>query len=262
MEVKERINNRLTTAFKEKGSRLLNIYFTAGFPELNDTLPILKTLEKFGVDMVEIGMPFSDPMADGPVIQHSGDVALENGMKLSLLFEQLKDMRKEVKLPVLLMGYLNPVMQYGIENFCKKAAEVGVDGLIIPDIPLEEFQEEYREIFERYNLSFIFLVTPQTSEARVRKIDDLATGFIYVVSTSSTTGGVKSVKDASEYLKKIQGYNLQNPTMVGFNIKDKETFEFATNYANGAIIGSAFINMLNQSKDKLGDIEKFVKSIR
>lgn len=262
MEVKENIKNRLTTAFKEKDSKLLNIYFTAGFPELNDTLPVLKTLEKSGVDMVEIGIPFSDPMADGPVIQNSSEKALENGMKLSILFEQLKNLRPEVKIPVLFMGYLNPIMQYGIENFCKKAAEVGVDGLIIPDIPLDEFQEEYKEIFERYNLSFIFLVTPQTSEDRMRKIDELATGFIYVVSSSSTTGGLKSVKDAGEYLKKIQSYNLQNPTMVGFNIKDKETFEFATTYANGAIIGSAFINMLNQSKDKFADIESFIKSIR
>lgn len=262
MELKERISNRLTEAFKSKSSKVLNIYFTAGFPELNDTLTILKTLENSGVDMVEIGMPFSDPMADGPVIQNSSNTALKNGMNMNILFEQLKDMRKEVSIPVLLMGYLNPVLQYGIEKFCDKAAEVGIDGLIIPDIPLVEYREEYKEIFEKNNLSFIFLVTPQTSEARIKVIDDLATGFIYVVSTASTTGGAKSVRDAQEYLKKVQGYNLQNPTMVGFNIKDKDSFDFATTYANGAIIGSAFVSMLKESKNKEKDIQAYIQSIR
>ncbi len=262
MEVSEKINNRLTQRFKNSDSKLLSIYFTAGFPELNDTLPILKTLEQNGVDLVEIGMPFSDPMADGPTIQSSGDKALENGMSIRTLFGQLENMRREVTMPVLLMGYLNPVMQYGIEPFCKKAAEVGVDGVIIPDMPLEEYREEYKEVFDKYNLSFIFLVTPQTSKERLRFIDELASGFIYVVSTASTTGGTKSVMDAKEYLERIKGANLNNPTMVGFNIKDKETYEFAISYADGAIIGSAFIKMLAESRDKFKDIKNFIHSIR
>jgi len=262
MEVSEKINNRLTQRFKNTNSKLLSIYFTAGFPELNDTLPVLKTLEQNGVDLVEIGMPFSDPMADGPTIQQSGDKALENGMSIRVLFEQLQNMRQEVTMPVLLMGYLNPVIQYGVEAFCKKAAEVGVDGVIIPDMPLEEYRAEYKGTFDKYNLSFIFLVTPQTSQERLRVIDDLATGFIYVVSTASTTGGTKSVKDAREYLERIKDADLNNPTMVGFNIKDKETYDFATSYADGAIIGSAFIKMLSESKDKFSDIRTFIHSIR
>ena len=262
MEVSEKINNRLTQRFKNANSKLLSIYFTAGFPELNDTLPVLKTLEQNGVDLVEIGMPFSDPMADGPTIQQSGDKALENGMSIRVLFEQLQNLRQEVTIPVLLMGYLNPVIQYGVEAFCKKAAEVGVDGVIIPDMPLEEYRTEYKETFDKYNLSFIFLVTPQTSQERLRTIDDLATGFIYVVSTASTTGGTKSVKDAKEYLERIKDAGLNNPTMVGFNIKDKETYDFATSYADGAIIGSAFIKMLSESKDKFSDIKTFIHSIR
>jgi tryptophan synthase alpha chain len=262
MEVREKIKNRLTATFDQKKNNLLNIYFTAGFPALEDTGVILKALEKAGADIVEIGMPFSDPMADGPTIQESGDQALSNGMSLKKLFAQLKDIRKEVKIPILLMGYLNTVMQYGIENFIKKAAEVGVDGVILPDLPVAEYQEIYRDVFEAHNLSFIFLVTPQTSAERLKQIDENASGFIYVVSTDSTTGNTKSVKDSEAFLTRIKDAKLKNPTLVGFNIKDNETFRFANTYANGAIIGSAFIKMLKNSKNLESDIVKFVSEIK
>lgn len=263
MEVMDKVNNRLIQVFKEKKNNLLNIYFTAGFPELNDTTRILKILDKSGADVVEIGIPFSDPMADGPIIQASGDKALENGMTLKLLFEQLKDIRKEVKLPILLMGYLNPVLQYGIEEFCKKASEVGVDGVILPDMPLDEYQDKWRSVFEAHNLSFIFLVTPQTSPERLKLIDANASGFIYVVSTNSTTGSAaKSVKDSEVFLQRIKDANLKNPTLVGFNIKDKESFNFASKFTNGAIIGSAFIKLLSGSKDLETDIVKYLSEVK
>lgn len=262
MDTQTSVQNRLTELFQKKGKNLLNIYFTAGYPSLNDTCKILKALDASGADMIEIGMPFSDPLADGPTIQKSSELALENGMTIKLLFEQLKDIRKEVNVPILLMGYLNPVLQYGIEAFCKKCAEVGIDGIILPDLPFDEYNERYKHIFEANNLSNVFLVTPQTSPARLKKIDESTQGFIYVVSTNSTTGNSKSIQDASEYFKSIQSANLSNPYMIGFNIHDKETFEFATKYANGAIIGSAFINMLTLSNNIEADIKAFIKSIK
>lgn len=262
MEVQEKVDNRLTRKFSEKNNGLLNIYFTAGFPSLNDTVKILKSLEKAGADIVEIGIPFSDPMADGPTIQASGDKALANGMTLKILFDQLKDIRKEVQIPILLMGYLNPVMQYGIENFIKKSAEVGVDGVILPDLPVEEYEAVYRSKFEAAGLSFIFLITPQTLPERISLIDKNASGFIYVVSTDSTTGNSKSVQDSAPFLKRIKDAALKNPTLVGFNIKDKESFSFACQYTNGAIIGSAFIKSLSESNNLDQDIQKFVSSIR
>ncbi|HEX8546675.1 MAG TPA: tryptophan synthase subunit alpha, partial [Cytophagaceae bacterium] len=241
---------------------LLNIYFTAGYPAIDDTCKIIKALDAAGADMIEIGMPFSDPLADGPTIQKSSELALENGMTIKLLFDQLKSIRDEVSLPILLMGYLNPVLQYGIEAFCKKCAEVGIDGIILPDLPFDEYNERYKQIFEANNLSNVFLVTPQTSPARLKKIDESTQGFIYVVSTNSTTGNSKSIQDAKEYFQSIQSANLANPYMIGFNIHDKETFSFATEYANGAIIGSAFINMLTKSKDLDADIKKFITGIK
>lgn len=262
METKTQVSNRITNLFKTKRENILNIYFTAGFPELNDTLTILKALEKSGADIVEIGMPFSDPLADGPTIQESSEIALHNGMTMKVLFEQLKDIRKEVKVPILLMGYLNPVMQFGVENFCKKAGEIGIDGIILPDLPIEEYNEQYRDVFEANNLSNIFLVTPNTSDARMKLIDESSDGFIYVVSSDSTTGNSKDVTNAEAYFKKIQDKKLKNPTLIGFNIHDHKSFSFASKYANGAIIGSAFIKAIRNA-DKLEEtVSNFVSSVK
>ncbi|WMJ71806.1 tryptophan synthase subunit alpha [Cytophagaceae bacterium ABcell3] len=256
------INNRLTKTFKAGNKNLLNIYFTAGFPELDDTVKVLKALEKAGADMIEIGMPYSDPLADGPTIQASSSKALSNGMSIKKLFEQLEGFRNEVSVPVILMGYLNPVMQYGVEAFCKKAAEVGIDGLILPDLPINEYEDSYRTIFEQHNLSNIFLVTPQTSEERLRKIDCISDGFIYAVSTDSTTGGSKSIMDAKPYFERLKATNLKNPLMIGFNIKDHSTFSFACQYASGGIIGSAFIKALEKSTNLEKDVFDFVKMVK
>ena len=257
-----KVSNRITELFKNKKEGILNVYFTAGFPNLEDTVTIIKALEKSGADMVEIGMPFSDPLADGPTIQESSLTALGNGMSLKKLFEQLKDIRKEVKIPLLLMGYLNPVMQYGIENFVKKAAEVGIDGVILPDLPMDEYLELYKDLFESHNLSNTFLVTPNTSDSRAKLIDEVSNGFIYVVSADSTTGNNKSIKDAEGYFKRIQSKKFNNPTLIGFNIKDHESFSYACNYANGAIIGSAFIKLIQDSKDHSKTITNIVDSVR
>ncbi|MFL5730258.1 MAG: tryptophan synthase subunit alpha [Cytophagaceae bacterium] len=262
MTTKTTIKNRLTELFKSRNNNLLNIYFTAGFPSLNDTVTIAKALEGAGADMIEIGMPFSDPLADGPTIQQSNDIALKNGMSIKLLFEQLRDIRKEVKIPILLMGYLNPVLQYGMEDFCKKCYETGIDGLIIPDLPIQEYNEMYRGLFEANQLSNVFLVTPHTSVSRLRLIDESSQGFIYIVSTDSTTGNTKTVYDAEHYFKRIKDESLTNPTMIGFNIRDNASFRFACTYCNGAIIGSAFIKMIKDSKDLVKDIKSFVSSVK
>lgn len=262
METNTMVSNRITELFKNKKEGILNIYFTAGFPELEDTITIIKTLEKEGADIVEIGMPFSDPLADGPTIQESSLVALNNGMRMTKLFEQLKDIRKEVKIPLLLMGYLNPVMQYGIEEFCKKASEIGIDGVILPDLPLDEYISDHKEMFESYNLSNIFLVTPNTSDERLQLIDKHSTGFIYIVSADSTTGNTKDLSHAESYFKRIQSKKLNNPTLIGFNIKDHATYSFACNYANGAIIGSAFIKAIGHSDNLKETIGKFVSSVK
>jgi len=262
METKIKITNRITQLFQNKKEKVLNIYFTAGFPELNDTVSIIKALEKAGVDMIEIGMPFSDPLADGPTIQQSNETALNNGMSIRKLFEQIKDIRKEVKIPLLLMGYINPVMQYGIEDFCKKANEIGIDGIILPDLPMDEYNERYKDLFESYNLSNIFLVTPNTSDERLKMIDKSSQGFIYIVSTDSTTGNTKDITQAEKYFKKIKSAGLNNPTMIGFNINDNKSFNFASQYANGAIIGSAFIKALSQDGDLSQKIQGFVASIK
>ena len=239
------MKNRITALFKRKDENILSIYFTAGYPELNDTLKIISQLEKSGADLVEIGMPFSDPVADGPVIQQSSETALKNGMTVHLLFDQLKEIRKKVSIPLILMGYLNPVLQYGIEDFCKKCKKIGVDGTIIPDLPLEIYETEYKEIFEQNSLSNIFLVTPQTSDERIRKIDALSTGFIYLVSSSSTTGVKGAVNEEQlSYFERILTMNLRSKRLIGFGIYDKSSFEKASGYANGAIIGSAFVKAL------------------
>lgn len=241
---------------------LLSIYFTAGYPTLDSTVAIAKALEDAGVDFLEIGFPYSDPVADGPTIQHSSQVALQNGMSLKVLFEQLRDLRKHVSIPVYLMGYVNPVIQYGVENFCRACKEVGVNGTIIPDLPMYEYEELYKPIFEENGLSNIFLVTPQTSEERIRKIDSLSTNFIYLLSSNATTGKNLQVADQAEsYFQRIQAMDLDNPFIIGFGIHDKETFSKATTYANGAIIGTAFVKLLAQ-EDYLEQIPKFIQRFR
>jgi len=257
------MKNRITELFDQKKDNILNIYFTAGFPELDDTVTVLKALENAGVDMVEIGMPYSDPTADGPVIQESSEKAISGGMTIPKLFEQLKNIRQQIKIPIVLMGYLNPVMQYGLENFCKKAAEVGIDGSILPDLPFDLYEKDYKSLFESNNLSNVFLVTPQTPDQRLQQLDKASKGFIYVVSTNSTTGNdSKEATSNEEYLNKISSSNLKNPTLIGFNIKDNASFTNACKYANGAIIGSAFVKMLNESEDIENDIEKFIQRIK
>jgi tryptophan synthase alpha chain len=247
--------NRIEQLFETKRQRVLNVYCTAGYPELNSTVKVMKTLQDNGADIIELGMPYSDPLADGPVIQASGSKALANGMSIETLFSQLRNFRKEIYVPVVLMGYMNPVMQYGFEKFCQHAADLPIDGLILPDLPEHEFETEYGPIIQRYGLDFIFLVTPETSEERVRKLDSLSSGFLYAVSSSSTTGKDKNMNDVQAYLKRLQGYKLKNPVLVGFGIKDKETFDVACRYANGAIIGTAYINTLD-NHDAIEDATK------
>ncbi|MFT5832460.1 MAG: tryptophan synthase alpha chain [Cognaticolwellia sp.] len=258
------MNNRIIELFKNKQSEILSIFFTAGFPNLKDTKTILESLEKSGVDLVEIGMPYSDPVADGETIQVANKVALDNGMSLNLLFEQLAEIRKTVSMPLILMGYLNPVEQYGVERFCQKAVEVGIDGLILPDLPIDLYVEQYKVMFDSYNLSNVLLVTPQTAEARIRMIDDNTDGFIYMVSDNSITG--KTADGVSDnrlaYFNRINEMKLKNPTVMGFGIHDKATFQMASQHSKGAIIGSAFIRMLEGSEDLEKDIEGFVGRIK
>jgi tryptophan synthase alpha chain len=259
---KKTLMNRLNQLFNTKKDNLLSIYYTAGYPEINTTLDIAEALEKAGVDFLEIGFPYSDPVADGPVIQHSSEKALENGMTLHLLFEQLKDLRKRVTIPIMLMGYFNPIAQFGVERFCKKAAEVGVDGIIVPDLPIYEYETLYAGFFKDNNLSNIFMVTPQTSEERIRKIDELSNSFIYLLSTSAITGANLQMSDSIEgYYKRIKSMHLKNPTIFGFGIKDNASFKKACEYANGAIVGTAFVKHLG-IEDYLERIPEFVKSIR
>lgn len=253
--------SRIEKLFERKDRGVLNIYSTAGYPELHDTTHIMRALQANGADLIELGMPYSDPLADGLVIQESSSKAIANGMTIEVLFEQLKDMRNTIHIPVVLMGYMNPVLQYGFERFCANAALVGVDGLILPDLPEYEFETEYGAIIKKFGLDFIFLVTPETSEPRLRKLDALSSGFLYAVSSSSTTGGDKQMADISQYLKRLQSMNLKNPVLVGFGIKDKATFEAACAYANGAIIGSAFIKAIGAAKDVEEASKAFLGSI-
>ena len=253
--------NRLTELFQRKEDHVLNVYCTAGYPQLQSTMEVMKALQDSGVDLIELGMPYSDPLADGPVIQHSSSIALANGMTIEKLFAQLQGFRKEVYVPVILMGYMNPILQYGFENFCKHAAALPIDGLILPDLPEHEFETEYGPVMQRYGLDFIFLVTPETSEERIKKLDQLSTGFLYAVSSSSTTGSNKNMTDVSAYLKRLKGYGLKNPVLVGFGIKDKQTFEAACEHANGAIIGSAYIQALENTTGIAGVTATFIKNI-
>lgn len=254
--------SRIIKLFEKKKQEVLNIYCTAGYPQLNSTLEVIETLQDNGVDLVEIGMPYSDPLADGPVIQASSTQALANGMTIAVLFDQLKGLRKTVTVPVILMGYMNPILQYGFEKFCANASSVGVDGLILPDLPEFEFETEYGAIIKKYGLDFIFLVTPETSEERVRKLDTLSNGFLYAVSSSATTGTDKDFNAVEKYLQRLQSMQLKNPVLVGFGIKDKETFQSACKYASGAIIGTAFVKALSEDIEVKAGIEKFMNGLR
>lgn len=255
--------NRLKTLFETKKNNILSIYFTAGYPEIDSTLAIAEQLQEAGADFLEIGFPYSDPLADGPVIQQSSQVAIENGMTLKVLFEQLKDLRKKIHIPILLMGYANPMIQFGVKEFCKAAAAVGVDGVIVPDLPLYEYEELYQDDFISNGLSNIFLVTPQTSEERIRKIDALSEGFIYLLSSSSTTGKDLNVSDEiGSYYQRVKDMNLKNPLIIGFGISDRKSFERASRYASGAIVGSAFVKTLADKDNYLSHLPEFIKSIK
>ena len=251
-----RINQKL-----QEDQKILSIYFSAGYPNLNDTVQIIQDLEKNGVDMIEIGLPFSDPLADGPTIQASSTQALHNGMTTQVLFDQLKDIRKTVQIPLVIMGYFNPMLQYGVEQFCATCAEIGIDGLIIPDLPVDVYASEYKSIFEQYGLKNIFLITPQTSDERIRFIDSVSDGFIYMVSSASVTGSSAGFGNTQEaYFQRIAQMNLNNPQIIGFGINNAETFQQATQFAKGAIIGSAFITYLKENGT--ANIKAFVQSIR
>ncbi|HEY4108968.1 tryptophan synthase subunit alpha [Puia sp.] len=253
--------SRITELFKRKNNRVLNVYCTAGFPRLDSTIEVMKALQDNGADLIELGMPYSDPLADGPVIQASSTKALENGMTIARLFEQLAAMRENIQLPVLLMGYMNPVLQYGFEKFCEAAAKAGVDGLILPDLPIYEFETEYGPVMKRYGLDFVFLVTPETSEARVRQVDALSSGFLYAVSSSSTTGKNKDLGEQEAYFARLKQMRLGNPVLVGFGIRDRATFEAASKYANGAIIGTAYIRALEEAENIGTATKKFLSGI-
>ncbi len=254
------MKNRIDSAFKSE-KKLLSIYFSAGYPNLNDTSKIIKNLQKCGVDMIEIGLPFSDPIADGPTIQESSSRALKNGMTTEKLFEQIRDIREEIDVPLIIMGYLNPIIQYGIEGFCKECELIGIDGLIIPDLPVDVYNDEYKMLFEKHKLYNMFLITPQTSKDRINYIDNVSKGFIYMVSSSSVTGAKNDFnKEQINYFTKIKSMKLKTPTIVGFGIGNSETFKTATKHSNGAIIGSAFINFLE--KEGVHKINEFIKSIR
>jgi tryptophan synthase alpha chain len=253
--------SKLELVFKEKSKRILNVYCTAGYPSLDSTMKVMTSLQKNGADIIELGMPYSDPLADGEVIQVSSIKALANGMNIAVLFDQIKDMRKSISIPVILMGYMNPILQYGFENFCKKAKEVGVDGLILPDLPLFEFEQSYGKIITENNLDFIFLVTPETPVDRIKKLDSLSNGFLYAVSSSATTGKDKDFNLVAQYLQKLQAMQLKNPILVGFGIKDKATFDAATVHTQGAIIGSAYIQQLTKGGDIETTTSQFLNSV-
>jgi tryptophan synthase alpha chain len=254
--------NRIDQLFKKKKERVLSIYFTAGFPNLEDTMPVMQAIEEAGADLIEVGIPYSDPIADGPTIQDSNMIALSNGMSMKKLFDQLQHMRNTISLPVVLMGYLNPIIQYGMEAFCEKCKEIGIDGLILPDLPMQQYLVEYKEIFDRYGLRNTFLISPQTSEKRILEIDHHSDGFIYMVSSHSITGAKTSISDEQiSYFKRVGNLNLKNPRLIGFGISDSETFSIASKYSNGAIIGSAFIKKIKQSKDLKADIKAYIKSV-
>jgi len=255
--------NRLTQLFQNQTHKILSVYFTAGYPTLTGTVSILEALERGAVDLAEVGIPFSDPMADGPVIQQSAGEALHNGMSLKLLFEQLKEVRTTVKMPLIMMGYLNPIMQYGFEKFCQSCIEVGVDGMIIPDLPFADYLANYKSIADRHDLKMIMLVSPETEEERIRLIDAHTEGFIYLVSSASTTGAQQSFDDSKQaYFTRVSGMNLRNPLLVGFGISNKETLEAASAHTNGAIVGSKFIQLLGKCATPDEAVSELRKALR
>ena len=254
--------NRIKRLFETKQKNILSIYFTAGFPHLEDTVEIIQRLEKNGVDLIEIGIPFSDPMADGPTIQESGTIALRNGMTLKKLFDQLKTIRESVSIPLIMMGYLNPIMQYGFENFCKDCQKIGIDGAIIPDLPFDDYIKQYKPIADKYGIKIVMLITPETSDKRIRLIDEHTDGFIYMVSSASTTGAQKSFDDKKQnYFRKINSMNLTNPRLIGFGISNKATLDAAMANASGAIIGSKFITLLKEATNIKEAINSLNKSL-
>lgn len=256
------MKTRIQNLFETKKENILSLYFTAGFPNLNDTLTILKNLEASNVDMIEIGFPYSDPLADGPVIQESSGTAIENGMTLVLLFEQLQSLRKITQKPIVLMGYLNVVLQYGEKEFIEKCAEVGVDGIIIPDMPLHYYLSNFKDLCEANQVSNVLLVTPETSEDRIRQLDSYSSGFIYLVSSNSITGSTNAITFQTDYYKRIQNMNLQNPHLIGFGVHDKKTFDTVCEFGSGAIIGSAFIKHLDKNGTGAASIAAFVNEIK
>ena len=259
---REVIMGRIENLFQKKNQKVLNVYCTAGYPHLDSTTEVMQALQDNGANIIELGMPYSDPLADGPVIQQSSSVALANGMTIKKLFEQLKNFRKEISIPIILMGYMNPVLQYGFEKFCADASSVGIDGLILPDLPEHEFETEYGTTIKKYGLDFIFLVTPETSQQRIKKLDALSTGFLYAVSSSSTTGSDKNMTDVKAYLQRLKSLQLKNPVLVGFGIKDKTSFKSACANANGAIIGTAYIKALAEPGNVTDITRKFLESIK
>ncbi|OCA76167.1 tryptophan synthase subunit alpha [Chryseobacterium artocarpi] len=240
----------------------LNIYFTAGIPQLEDTADIIQLIQDSGADMIEIGMPYSDPVADGPIIQKAHELALHNGMTIEKLFSQLKTVKDKINVPIILMGYINPVLSFGFEKFCRECSESGVSGLILPDLPPIEFEKNYQQILKQYNLNFTFLVTPETSDERIQYLDSLSSGFLYAVSSSSTTGNENTVLKNENYLSRLADLPLKNPVMIGFGIKSKEDFENVTEKADGGIIGTAFVNVLLQDKDWKKNAIDFIHSIK
>ncbi len=255
--------NRINALFSTKDKNILSIYFCAGHPTLDGTANVIKTLEKKGVDMIEVGIPFSDPMADGPVIQDAATKALRNGMSLRTLFAQLKDIRKDVAIPLILMGYLNPIMQFGFEAFCQQCKETGIDGVIIPDLPFKDYLEDYKPVANRYDIRIIMLITPETSEERVRFIDDNTDGFIYMVSSAATTGAQKEFDEAKQrYFSRINGMGLKHPRMIGFGISNKQTLDSANANASGAIIGSKFVSLLEKTADPAEAMDALLDALK
>lgn len=253
--------NRINQLFQQKNKNILSVYFTAGYPALNDTLPTLQALQSKGVDFVEIGVPFSDPMADGLVIQQSNHQALKNGMSIRLLFEQLTDVRKTIHIPLVMMGYLNPILQFGFEAFCAECARVGVDGMIVPDLPMSDYLEEYKVIADRYALKFIFLITPETSDERIREIDENTDGFIYMVSSAAVTGTQSSFEHRIGYFNRINAMGLKNPRMIGFGVSNKVTRDTVFQYASGAIVGSAFIKAVGTAPSVDEGVERLLAQL-
>ena len=263
MKTAIQVNNRINQLFKDKPGNILSVYFTAGYPRVEDTRPIIETLAANGVDLIEIGMPFSDPVADGPTIQASSQAALDNGMTIERLFSQIADIRNTVEAPLILMGYLNPIVQFGLPEFCHNARSAGIDGLIIPDLPMQEYLEQYKTLFDRHSLHNVFLISPQTAAERIRLIDENTDGFIYMVSSASITGAKSGISpEQVAYFERINNMNLKNPTLIGFGISNKATFEKACAYAQGAIIGSAFIKSLHAGKNLKESVAGFIDGIR